>query len=374
MLQDCLSGVRVLDLSQYVPGPFATKCLADLGAEVIKIEPPSGDPMRSLGGCDPDGLSPLYKMVNRGKKVVFLNLKKAEGKETLRSLIQRADVLVESYRPGVLDRLGFDRQTLQDLNPRLIHGALSGFGQTGPYRLRAGHDITYLSVAGMLGISGTKDTPVMPFPPVADHASALYTAMTVSAALVRQQRSGKGAHLDLSISESALSFCSGALTEGLRGGLDREGDLLNGGVAYYRAYPCADGRFMALGAIEPKFWEAFCSALGKPEWIARQNDPIPQNSLIAEVGQEIAKHPLSHWESVLHPQDCCFEPVHTLAETIAHPQTQARGLVHQSGDAQSPIAEVAYPCLADGKAPAQPTPHQDISAAQALAAWPPTGE
>jgi crotonobetainyl-CoA:carnitine CoA-transferase CaiB-like acyl-CoA transferase len=369
MLQDCLAGVRVLDLSQYLPGPFATKCLADLGAEVIKIEPPAGDPMRSLGGQDPDGLSPLYKMVNRGKSVLFLNLKQDQDKQTFRSLIEKADVLIESYRPGVLDRLGFDRETLQHLNPRLIHGALSGFGQTGPYRLRAGHDITYLSVAGMLGVSGTQDNPVMPFPPVADHASALYTAMTVSAALVRQQRSGKGAYLDLSICESALSFCSSALTQGLRGGLDREGDLLNGGAAYYRAYRCADGRFMALGAIEPKFWEAFCTAAGKPRWIARQNDPIPQTQLIDELTEEIASKPLSHWEDILHPQDCCFEPVHTLIETLDHPQNQARGFIHRSGDPLAPIAEVTYPCLADGQPPAPPRPHRDISTAEALASW-----
>jgi crotonobetainyl-CoA:carnitine CoA-transferase CaiB-like acyl-CoA transferase len=370
MLQDCLHGIRVLDLSQYIPGPFATKCLADLGAEVIKIEPPAGDPMRSLGGCDADGLSPFYKMVNRGKKVLFLNLKSADDADILRTLITNADVLVESYRPGVLARLGFDSETLDQLNPRLVHCALSGFGQNGPYRLRAGHDITYMSIAGMLGVTGPKDAPVMPFPPVADHAGALYATMTINAALVRQQRTGKGAHLDLSLSESALSFCSGALTQGLRHGLEREGDLLNGGAAYYRTYRCADGRFIALGAIEPKFWQAFCTALGKPEWILRQDDQIPQTDLCTLVADEIKRHPLSHWETILHPQDCCFEPVHTIDEISHHPQNQARGLIHHSGTPEQPTTEIAYPCWADGKAPALSPAHQQISSSDALTAWP----
>jgi len=183
---DFLAGLRVLDLSQYVPGPYAALLLADLGSEVLKVEPPGGEPMRRMLFRDDDGLSPLYKVVNGGKTVIELDLKAAEGKDAFAALIEHADAMVESYRPGVLDRLGFDRDRLAALNPGLVRCALSGWGQTGPYRLAAGHDTNYMALGGGLVASGTAAAPVIAWPPVADYASGIQAALTVVAALLRR--------------------------------------------------------------------------------------------------------------------------------------------------------------------------------------------
>ncbi|NOY13245.1 MAG: CoA transferase, partial [Deltaproteobacteria bacterium] len=233
MLNDCLAGIRVLDLSQYLPGPFATQLLADLGADVIKIEPPVGDPMRRFIFCDADGESPFYKQVNAGKQVVQLDLKTAADQEVLSELLGNADVLLESYRPGVLERLGFGRSRLQELNPKLIHCALSGFGQTGPCRQRAGHDLTYLAMSGMLNLTGTVETPVMPFPPICDYAAGKQAATTILAALLRRGRTDQGAFIDVSLFEMALSWQSFALAAAGRPGkaFGRGRDLLTGGAA-----------------------------------------------------------------------------------------------------------------------------------------------
>src|SRR5271154_1260330 len=191
-LRDFLAGIRVLDVSQFIPGPQAALHLADLGAEVVKVEPPGGEPMRVLGPMDPDGVSAFYKLMNRGKTVIELDLKSRDGKAAFADLVAAADVLVESYRPGVLDRLGFDRAALERLNPRLVHVALTGFGQTGPYRLRAGHDINYMALAGGLAASGPAERPAFAYPPTADHASALQAALTAVAALLGRARTGRG--------------------------------------------------------------------------------------------------------------------------------------------------------------------------------------
>ncbi len=192
MLDDALQGVRVLDLSQYLPGPFATQILADLGAAVLKVEPPAGDPMRRFLLLDKDGLSPWYKQVNAGKQLLRLDLKNAAGRRMLEELVALADVLLESYRPGVMERLGFGPERLRQLNPRLIHCALSGFGQTGPYRLRGGHDITYVALSGMLDLTGTVETPVVPFPPLCDYAGGKQAATAILAALLRRETLRQG--------------------------------------------------------------------------------------------------------------------------------------------------------------------------------------
>src|SRR5579885_3153433 len=200
---DFLRGIRVVDVSQFIPGPQAALHLCDLGAEVVKVEPPGGEPMRTFPPLDPDGVGAPYKLMNRGKTVVELDLKTDAGKRAFADLIAAADVLVESYRPGVLDRLGFDRKTLERLNPGLVHVALTGFGQTGPYRTRAGHDINYMALAGGLAASGTEERPVAAYPPTADHASALQAALAAAAALFRRRESGRGAFIDVSLGDRA---------------------------------------------------------------------------------------------------------------------------------------------------------------------------
>ncbi len=317
-----LAGVRVVDLSQYLPGPFATRQLADLGADVIKLEPPAGDPMRRFMNAGADEVSAIYRHVNRGKRVRRLDLKTGDGRETLRELLAGADILLESYRPGVLARLGFDRDALVALNPQLIHCALSGFGQSGPYAQRAGHDINYCALAGQSITSGTAEMPVVAYPPIADHASALQAATAMLAALHARERDGKGVYLDISITESVLAW---QYLAALGDAGERAASLLNGGAACYNIYRCADGAFVSLGAIEAAFWNNFCAAVGRTDWAARQFEAMPQAQLIAEIAALFDSEPRSHWHRLLDAVDCCYAPLLEADELAANPQFAARG-------------------------------------------------
>ena len=268
-----LSNLRVLDLSQYLPGPFATRLLADMGADVVKVEPPGGEPGRHFDlDCNP-GVSPFWRVLNSGKTVITLDLKSEAGREILSALIGRADVLLESYRPGVLDRLGFGNEALRRLNPGLVHCALSGYGQTGPARYASGHDINYQAITGGLNQSGTPERPVIPFPPMADYAGALQAVLTVLGALLGRGRNGGGCFIDVSMAESLLLWNAISFNAPMRRG---EG-LLNGGAAFYQIYATADGRFVTLSPLEPKFWDNFCNAVGRPEWIPRRYEPLAAN-------------------------------------------------------------------------------------------------
>ena len=369
MLRDCLRGTRVLDLSQYLPGPYAAQILADLGAEVVKLEPPAGDPMRALGPLDGDGLSAFYKLINAGKRVIRLDLKSEEGRTAFECLVSAADVLIESFRPGALARLGLGPEALKALNPHLVHCALSGFGQTGPYAQTAGHDITYMALGGGLATSGPADRPVIAHPPTADYASGQQAALATLAALLRRERSGEGAFLDLSIMESVLAWQALTLTGARRPGwaATRGAALLNGGAACYGVYATADGRFVSLGALEAKFWENFCRAVGQETWIDRQNEPLPQDDLIAEVSDLFGEQSLAHWEVLLAGVDCCFQTVLEPGEVPAHPQVTARGLVRESGS--EPLVEVLFPALLDGLPPQPRAALQDVEVAEVIAAW-----
>ncbi len=367
---DCLSGIRVLDLSQYLPGPYAAQMLADLGAEVVKIEPPAGDPMRAIGPRDGDGVSPFYKLVNAGKSVVCLDLKSDGGKAVLETLVLGADVLLESFRPSALARLGFGYDSLKAINPRLIHCALSGFGQSGPYAERAGHDITYMALSGGLATSGTAGRPVFAHPPTADFAGAMQAAMTVLAVLLRRGRDGRGAHIDVSLSETVLGWQAMVLTGARRAGFapERGKALLTGGAACYGIYETADKRFVALGALEEKFWVSFCTAMGQPEWIARQNGALPQEGLIAEVAAEFRRAPLSAWVERLSAVDCCFQPVLEPGEVPDDPHIRARGLVQETASPDARV-EVLFPAFFDGQAPASRAPLRELSAEEIMDAW-----
>ena len=369
-LRDFLAGIRVLDVSQFIPGPQAALHLADLGAEVVKVEPTGGEPMRVLGPMDPDGVSAFYKLMNRGKTVVELDLKSEGGKDAFGALLAAADVLVESYRPGVLDRLGFDRATLERLNPRLVHVALTGFGQTGPYRLRAGHDINYMALAGGLASSGSAEQPQIAYPPTADHASALQAALTAVAALLGRARTGRGAFLDVSLAETVLAWQAIPLTLAQRKGNEprRAAAMLNGGAAYYQIYRTSDGKFITLGAVERKFWESFCRAIGRPEWGARHGEPFPQTALIAAVSALVAEKPLAHWETVIDPADCCFHAVVELADVPDHPQIAERRLVHRVGNDPA-LVETLFPAWVDGAPPPPRAPLRFEAVDVAIARW-----
>lgn len=365
-----LSGIRVIDLGQYLPGPHAAQILADLGAEVVKVEPKEGDPLRRLiGPVDSDGSTAAYKLLNAGKTVIRLDLKSAEGRATFTRLIARADALVESFRPGALAKLGLAPETLRGLNPRLVHASLSGWGYTGPYAPRAGHDMNYMAIGGGLIGSGTAERPVFAFPPVADYASAQQTALAVVGALFGRERTGQGAFLDLSIMESVLGWQGLNLTAAARGDTPVRGQgLLTGGAAFYALYTTRDGRFVTLSAIEPKFWSAFCAAVERPDWLARQAEPLPQTALMDDIAALFATRTLAEWQALLDPADCCFEAVLEFAEVPEHPHIQARGqVVHHPGP--EPLVETLLGVRVDGGPPPARTPVTDADAGEILARW-----
>ena len=322
-----LDGIRVLDLTRLLPGPVATLHLADLGAEVIKIEDPQvGDYARTLGtgeGAD----SAYFRMINRNKQGLRLDLKKAEGVEVFKRLASTADVIVESFRPGVMDKLGVGYAVITALNPRIAYCSISGYGQDGPYKDLAGHDINYLGYAGVLDQIGCEGgDPAIPNFQIADLlGGALTAAMGILAAVIDAQRTGKGRYVDVSMTDSVLAHTYFTMLRLNDSGhsLSRGADLLAGGLPCYGAYRCADGRHMAVGALEGKFWKICCEALGRPEWVGRQWDA----SLRAEVAAVFATRPRDDWANRFAAVDCCVTPILTPEEALANEQIAARGMV-----------------------------------------------
>jgi len=367
-----LTGTRVLDLSQFLPGPFATQMLADMGADVVKIEPPKGDPMRALDPVtNARGPSPYHALVNAGKRIVTLDLKSDDGKEAFTALVRRADILMESYRPGVMERLGFGPAELKRLNPALVHCALSGYGQNGPMRLVGGHDINYVAAAGQLGLTGPGTKPHMAYPMVADYAGAMQSVTAILGALVGRGRTGRGAYLDVAMADSVLAWQSQALSALARGDAPgRDTSLLTGGAAFYGVYETGDGKFVALGAIENVFWENFCNAVGHPDLITRQNDPLPQTALIDEVAAIFKSKSRAEWDAVLGEVDCCYHPVLAMDEVADHPQNTARGLIRpQAGLENDNGVSVLLPFWTDETPPAPRAPMRDALASDVVKEW-----
>ena len=314
-----LKQVKILDLSQYIPGPYATQILADFGADVIKIErPPLGDPLRQLFKGK-SHVSSLYSLYNASKRILFLNLTESEDSSFFCELVGKADVLLEGYRPKVMEGMC---PALSKIAPNLIHCKISGWGSTGPDASKAGHDIGYLARTGFLS---TNDSLSSPFPPVADHVSSLYSVIAVLAALQVPKENRTYTRIDTSIFEAGLAF------QGLAMGLPKSDRLpdqgfLNGGAACYRLYRTRDGRRITVGAIEPKFWKRFCNTVGKAEWAHRQGEPLPQTALINEVATLFEEKPLSEWMDIFSHTDACVEPVSHYEEVLSDPQVIARGM------------------------------------------------
>ncbi len=355
-LEGFLAGTRVLDLSRHLPGPLATLLLADMGAEVTKIESPAGDEMRFIGPVGPNGRSLFFDAVNAGKRSVRLDLKTAAGKRELRALSSSADVLVESFRPGVMARLGLGADVLRAENPRLIYIALSGYGQDGPMRDVAGHDANYLALNGVLSASGPAHSPSYMHPPVADCSASLFAVSTVLGALLARGRDDLGCEIDLALADVTMPFQLFSLAAlGSFGHVPRpEQEFLNGGWACYRPYRLADGRDVALGAIESHFWRSFCDTAERPDWLARHAEPLPQTALIAELAAYFATMSRSECESRFAGADCCLSVVQDLREAVDSRHVRERRLVrHHPGMG---IYEAAYPVCVDGMRPGLRTP------------------
>ncbi len=348
-LADALAGIRVLDLSRLLPGPFLTMVLADLGADVVKIEDPrAGDYLRSFPPAK-GGMSGRFLAVNRGKRSLALDLKNATANAAFLKMVEQADVVVESFRPGVMAKLGIGYDVLAARNPKIVVCSISGFGQTGPYADRAGHDLGYIALAGVLAMGGTAHgAPGMPGVQIADLAGgALWGATAILAALVGRQRTGNGAHLDISMTEGALSLLTaelGNLDCGAR--VTRGTSTLNGGLAGYSIYRTQDDRYLAVGALEPKFWIALNTAIGRPPNVAEIiGEPADQAKTRAELAAIFETRTAAEWNEILGEHDCCVEVVTELDELAGHPLHQAREVFFtiDGGPGVGPIQQVRTP-------------------------------
>jgi len=321
-----LKGILVLDFSTLLPGPMATLMLAEAGAEVIKFERPGvGEDARHT---DPkiDGESIGFAVLNHGKQSVAIDLKSKDALDVLRPLLEKADVLVEQFRPGVMDRLGLGYEAVRAINPGAIYCSITGYGQTGPKSTTAGHDLNYVGDAGVLSLScGPDEQPTMPFGLLADIGGGTYPAVVnILLALMARQMSGKGVHLDIAMSEGAFAFAYWAHAEGVIAGreIGNGASRLTGGLARYRLYSAADGRKIAVGALEEKFWQAFCDVIGQPQDLRDDwNDPVACST---EVARRLASQPSTYWEPLLKAADCCCSVVKTPAEAATDPHFAAR--------------------------------------------------
>jgi crotonobetainyl-CoA:carnitine CoA-transferase CaiB-like acyl-CoA transferase len=337
-----LAGLRVLDLTRLLPGPFCTMLLADLGADVIKIEEPNGgDPARHYPPLHGD-TGALFVLVNRNKRSLTLDLKTDAGRDVLLKLVERSDVLVESFRPGVMDRLGLGYERLAERNPRLIYATLSGFGQSGPYRDRAGHDLNYLALAGVLGYNiGRDGQPVPPAVQVADLGGGTLGAVAILAAVVSRQQTGCGQAVDVSLFGSAIAWLPTLIASLFsQGQAAAPGEpILAGGLAQYDVYSTADGRSIALGALEAKFLASFLERVGRSELMSASRANLRQ-----ELRAIFASRTLAEWTEALADVDTCFAPVNTLAETLDDPQVQALGMFTSVDHPRlGPLAQIAPP-------------------------------
>ena len=322
-----LEGLRVLDLSRLLPGPFATMVLADLGADVVKVEEPGGgDWLRGMPPLAGDE-SGAFHALNRNKRSISIDLRRPEGVATFLRLARRADAVVESFRPGVLDRLGVGWEALRRENRRLVLCSISGYGQDGPYAQRAGHDLDYCAIAGVLAANGTPERPAPIGVQVADVAGGAWPAAAgVLAALLGRDRTGEGAHVDVSMTEGALAMLALPLGMAWSRGtpIARGTELLDGGAGCYDVYRTKDGKFVALGALEPKFFSAFCAAVGRPELAERQLDDGGRGPR-AELEAIFAARTRDEWTALAARHDVCLAPVLEGEEPQRDPQLAARG-------------------------------------------------
>ncbi len=333
-----LAGLRVLDLTRLLPGPVATLHLADLGADVIKIEDTgAGDYARSLSvGAAPGEDGYFFRIVNRNKRGLCLDLKRPQGVAVFLRLARDADVIVEGFRPGVVDRLGVGYDAVKAINPRIVYCAITGYGQDGPWRDRAGHDINYVATAGILDQIGTAGgPPALPNFQIGDLLGGGMTAVAgILAAVIAAKASGEGRYVDVSMTDAVFAHAYSPLLATLIDGRPRPRgeDQLSGALPGYGIYRTQDGRYMAVGALEPKFWEMLCDALDRPDLKPHGFIGGDKAAWVrGELESLFAVRPQSFWEQKFSGVDCGVTPVLAMDEALRHPQLTARGMVVERG-------------------------------------------
>ena len=329
---EALNGLKVIELGQFVAGPFAAKTLADFGADVIKVESAgAGDGLRKWRIVQ-DGTSLWWEIQSRNKRSVCLDLKSPEGRDVILELAKEADVVIENFKPGTLEKWGLGWEVLHEINPKLVMLRISGFGQTGPYKDRAGHDINYLSLAGVSSHCGRADSGPPPMGiQIADVAGGSHHAvMGILAAVIHRQQTGEGQFVDISMTDAAFALNAMAGAACLAGGQEQKPEraLLNGG-SFYDYYQTRDGRWLSVGSLEPQFASRLFHTLGISEVtsLAMSQNPEHQQHLKAVLKEKIAEKPLAEWQEIFADEDACVEPVLTISEAAEHPQLKARDMV-----------------------------------------------
>ncbi len=310
-----LKGITILDFTQYLPGPYATMRLADMGANVIKIEPPHGDPARALG----NGI--VFAANNRNKKSVIVNLKDEQEKKGFIPLIKQADIIVESFRPGVMDKLGIGYEAVRQWNEDIIYCSITGYGQTGSYRHLGSHDLNYMALSGMLDqLKDENGRPVHPTTTIADLVGGLALSEAVLAALYTKERCGKGTKIDLAITDALLAFQTTHLLYAERNKRENGIPVLDGTTICYHLYETKDGRWMSIAALEEKFWRNFCAWAQKPHWLAAHHSKAnDDNPIYQEVKEFFQSYTLEEWKRISHKVDACLAPVLNISEVMEHP-------------------------------------------------------
>jgi crotonobetainyl-CoA:carnitine CoA-transferase CaiB-like acyl-CoA transferase len=344
-----LKGFRLLDLSRLLPGPYCSLLLADLGMEVLKVEDPEGGDYLRIMGRMGKRENAFFLSLNRNKKSITLNLKTKEGKEIFYKLIEMYDIVLEGFRPGVMDRLGIGFKELRKRNPRVIFCSLSGYGQDGPYRERSGHDINYIGLAGILELTGArKGAPIIPGVQMADiGGGGMMSAIAILAAIIHREKTGEGQFLDISMLDGIISWLS--IYAGkyfIDQELPMRGEmLLNGGYACYQVYPTKDKKYMSLGALEPQFWKNFCEAIERRDRIVKQFiEGEEQFRIIEEIQELFKKKTQKEWVHFFKNVDACCEPILTLEEVFRHPQVLHRQMVKEIEDpVEGKIRQVGNP-------------------------------
>lgn len=328
-----LDGIRVVDFTRLLPGPYATLRLADLGAEVIQVESaPEGDPARSMGE-QVDGIGAVFQANHRAKQSVFLNLKLASDRQQAVDLALSADLVLEGFRPGVAERLGIGYQDLCKHKPDLVYCSLTGYGQTGPYQDHAGHDLNFLAQSGVLSLfRDNAGRPIQPLIQLADLVGGMVASETLLAALIRRGMTGEGAYLDVSITDALLgllpthAFYQQALQ------METGPEQLSGALICYHLYPTADGRTVTLAALEEKFWENFCEGVGRPEWRSAQYSAATDaNPVYVQMKALFATRTMQEWDHFACAVDCCMRPVLRVSEAVSSDYAQARGVAVSDG-------------------------------------------
>ncbi len=350
MMNKPLAGLKIIDLTRLLPGPVCTWHLASMGAQVIKIEDKgAGDYARLFFQTKEEQASNtpsvFYRAFNTNKEVVFLDLKNSEDKSSFLQLVATADLVIESFRPGVMDRLGLGPEALLALKPSLVYCAITGYGMSGTWKNLACHDINSLALTGVLDQLRDRDgRPILPNIQIADVlGGSVSAAMGCLAALWRAQRSGEGSIVDISMTDGVLAHnvTAQVAVHNLGHALGPCEDLLNGGVPCYNLYQSQDGAWFALGSLELKFWEVFCETLERPEW-SKEHWSLGQgigsdeaHALREAVQELIGSNTREFWETKFTGIDCCFTPVLSLEETMRHPLFIERGMIKDDADARS---------------------------------------